>query len=155
TLAPLERVASRPNPSIAAAQTQWMDLEGEGQLDLVMLEGPTPGFYQHDDDASWKPFRPFVARANRDMRDPNLRLLDLDGDGRADVLVTEDDVLTWYPSRGEEGFAAALHVAKPQDDDAGPALVFADGTQSIYLADMSGDGLSDLVRIRNGSICYW
>jgi len=155
TLAPLERVASRPNPNIAAAQTQWMDLEGEGQLELVMLEGLTPGFYQHDDDASWKPFRPFVARANRDMRDPNLRLVDLDGDGRADVLVTEDDVLTWYPSRGEEGFAAALHVAKPQDDDAGPALVFADGTQSIYLADMSGDGLSDLVRIRNGSICYW
>ena len=132
-----------------------MDLEGAGQLDLVTLEGPTPGFYQHDDDASWKPFRPFPARVNRDMRDPNLRLVDLDGDGRADVLVTEDDVLTWYPSRGEEGFAAALQVAKPQDDDAGPALVFADGTQSIYLADMSGDGLSDLVRIRNGSICYW
>ena len=30
----------------------------------------------------------------------------------------------------------------------GPRLVFADGTQSIYLADMSGDGLSDMVRIR-------
>ena len=28
-------------------------------------------------------------------------------------------------------------------------------TQSIYLADMSGDGLSDLVRIRNGEVCYW
>src|SRR5262249_58248281 len=25
----------------------------------------------------------------------------------------------------------------------------------IYLADMSGDGLSDLVRIRNGQVCYW
>ena len=28
-------------------------------------------------------------------------------------------------------------------------------TQSIYLADMSGDGLTDLVRIRNGEVCYW
>ena len=26
----------------------------------------------------------------------------------------------------------------------GPHVVFADGTQSVYLADMSGDGLSDL-----------
>jgi len=33
--------------------------------------------------------------------------------------------------------------------------VFADGTQSVYLSDMSGDGLTDLVRIRNGNVCYW
>src|SRR5205085_7818 len=26
---------------------------------------------------------------------------------------------------------------------------------SIHLADMSGDGLTDLVRIRNGEVCYW
>ena len=37
----------------------------------------------------------------------------------------------------------------------GRGLIFADGTQSLYLADMSGDGLSDLVRIRNGEVCYW
>ena len=41
------------------------------------------------------------------------------------------------------------------DEEKGPHLVFADGTQSIYLADMSGDGLTDLVRIRNGEVCYW
>ena len=35
------------------------------------------------------------------------------------------------------------------------ASIFADGTQSIYLADMTGDGLSDIVRIRNGEVCYW
>ncbi len=34
-------------------------------------------------------------------------------------------------------------------------MVFADGTQSIYVADFSGDGLTDLVRIRNGAVCYW
>ena len=37
----------------------------------------------------------------------------------------------------------------------GSRVVFADGTQSIYLADLSGDGLSDIVRIRNGEVCYW
>ena len=41
------------------------------------------------------------------------------------------------------------------DEEKGPHLVFADGTQSIYLADLSGDGLTDLVRIRNGEVCYW
>ena len=41
------------------------------------------------------------------------------------------------------------------DEDKGPAIVFADGTQSIQLADMSGDGLVDIVRVRNGEVCYW
>ena len=34
-------------------------------------------------------------------------------------------------------------------------MVFNDGIQSVYLSDMSGDGLTDLVRIRNGDVCYW
>ena len=41
------------------------------------------------------------------------------------------------------------------DEEQGPRLIFADGTGSIFLADRSGDGLRDLVRIRNGGICSW
>ena len=29
------------------------------------------------------------------------------------------------------------------------------GTLAVFLADMSGDGLTDLVRIRNAEVCYW
>src|SRR5262249_50087960 len=36
-----------------------------------------------------------------------------------------------------------------------PRLIFSDGTESVLLADMSGDGLSDIVRVRNGEVCYW
>jgi hypothetical protein len=71
------------------------------------------------------------------------------------VLVTEDAALAWHPSLGEEGFGPVRRVPKARDEEHGPALVFADGTESIYLADMCGDGLNDLVRIRNGEICYW
>lgn len=34
-------------------------------------------------------------------------------------------------------------------------MLFSDGTESIFVADMSGDGLVDLVRVRNGEVCYW
>ncbi len=77
------------------------------------------------------------------------------GDGHADLLVTENQIFTWYPSLAEEGFGPSLQTPQPDDEEAGPRLLLADTTQSIYLADMSGDGLTDLVRIRNGEICYW
>ena len=119
------------------------------------MEGLVRGFYQRTDDARWEPFRPFVSSPNLNTRDPDLRFVDVTGDGIADILITEGDVLTWYPSLGEEGFGPAVRVSLPLDEERGPRLVFADGTQSVYLADMSGDGLRDLVRIRNGEVCYW
>jgi hypothetical protein len=41
------------------------------------------------------------------------------------------------------------------DEEKGPRLIFADRSESIHLADMSGDGLADLVRIRRNDIAYW
>jgi len=70
-------------------------------------------------------------------------------------MITEDEVFTWYPSLAEEGFGPSEMVRQALDEEKGPSLVFDDGTQSIYLADFSGDGLTDLVRIRNGEVCYW
>ena len=152
--APLERVAAKPNLALAGG-AQFMDLAGDGQPDLVVLDGPVAGFYEHDDAEGWQSFRPFTSRLNHDMRDPNLKFIDLDGDGHADVLITEDNAFIWHASLAEEGFGPAVRVAQALDDEKGPRLVFADGTQSIYLADLSGDGLTDLVRIRNGEVCYW
>lgn len=87
--------------------------------------------------------------------EPNLQFIDLTGDGRADVLITEDQVFTFYPSLGTDGFGEAERVLHPPDEERGPHVVLADGTQSISLADMSGDGLRDIVRVRNGEVCYW
>ena len=131
------------------------DLNGDGNLCAVSFAPPSPGWFEYDADRGWGPFRQFAATANVDWTDPDLRFVDLDGDGLADVLITEDDALTWYGWRPEEGFDAADRVAKPFDEERGPTVVFADPTASIFLADMSGDGLSDLVRIRSGEVCYW
>ncbi|MEW8508359.1 MAG: SpvB/TcaC N-terminal domain-containing protein [Candidatus Thiodiazotropha sp.] len=152
--APLETVSAKPNLSLSGG-ARLLDLAGDGQLDLVALDTTTPGFYEHDEDEGWQVFRAFESRLNRDSRDPNLRFIDLDGDGHADVLITEDNAFLWHASLAEKGFAPARRVVQALDEEQGPRIVFADAAQSIYLADFCGDGLTDLVRIRNGEVCYW
>jgi len=153
---PVECVRQKPSfAELTAGYQQLLDVAGDGQLDLVEYGGSHPGFFERTEDKSWDLFTPFTALPNIQWYDPSLRFVDLDGDGHADVLITETEVLTWHHSLGREGFEPAERLVKPFNEEQGPAVVFADGTQSIYLADMSGDGLSDIVRIRNGEVCYW
>ena len=91
-------------PSLAGkARQQWLDLAGDGQLDLVCLDGPTPGFSERSDDDGWAGFKPFDSLPQLDWGDGNLRFVDLTGDGHADVLITEDDAFCWYASLGGGG----------------------------------------------------
>jgi len=153
---PLETLPSQPSlAGLNSGRQQLLDLAGDGSLDLVSFSNPTPGFYERTDDGDWEPFRALTSTPNVMWDDPNLRFVDLNGDGHADILITEHQVFTWYASLAELGFEQAVSVPKSLDEEEGPRLVFADGTQSIYLADMCGDGLTDLVRVRNGEISYW
>src|SRR5215210_7838977 len=153
---PTELVAQKPSLAEEnGGRQQFLDLAGDGSLDLVQLDDPVPGFYERTNDARWDTFTSFASLPELDWGDPNLRFVDLTGDGHADVLITKDDVFTWHPSLAEAGFGSGERVRLFHDEEKGPRLVFADGTQSVYLADISGDGLTDLVRIRNGEVCYW
>ncbi|WP_052423585.1 SpvB/TcaC N-terminal domain-containing protein [Nonomuraea candida] len=153
--APAEPVATMPHPGLDGGRARFMDLAGDGRPDLVMLDGPVQGLFEHDDARGWHPFKPFASLPNRGLSGDQVKPVDLDGDGHTDLLMIEDDGFVWHPSLAEEGFGPALRTPRPSDEERGPHLVFADGTQSIYLADLSGDGLADLARVRNGEICYW
>ncbi|MYY08029.1 sugar-binding protein [Streptomyces sp. SID4919] len=146
--------AAQPALPLGGGRGRLLDLAGDGRLDLVDLGGPAPGFHARE-GGGWSPHRAFRSLPVLDWNDPNLRFADMDGDGLADVLVTEGDAILWYPSLGEAGFGPGVRVPTGPDEDAGPRLLFADGTGSVHLADLSGDGLLDLVRVRDGEICYW
>jgi RHS repeat-associated protein len=155
-LGPVERVAPKPSiTALAAGRQQLLDLAGEGRLDLVQYDGPIAGFHGRMAAGGWEPFKPFRSAPNIDTRNPNLRFVDVTGDGFPDILISEDAVFTWYESRAKEGFAPARRTPRSWNEEEGPRLVFADPTESIFLADMAGDGLSDIVRVRHGEVCYW
>jgi hypothetical protein len=125
-----------PKPVSGLANgAQFLDLAGDGQPDVVMLRGRTPGFYERTQDEGWESFVAFKSLPKLDWDDPNLKFIDLDGDGHSDILIMEGDCFKWHPSLAEDGFGAAERVFQPWDEEKGARVVFADGTQSIYLAE--------------------
>ncbi|OOK83049.1 virulence plasmid 65kDa B family protein [Mycobacterium kansasii] len=144
-------VSSQPR----SGRDRLIDLDGDGRPALVCLDGPVPGYYERAPGAGWENLRAFERLPALVWDDPALRFVDVDGDGRPDVLVTEDEALAWYPFLGDEGFGDRARVPAALNEELGPRVVLADALESIQLADMSGDGLADIVRIRNGDVCYW
>lgn len=149
--APALAVSPKPKPGSASG---LLDLEGDGHLWLVQHSGAAAGSVRLDEEGNWGQRAPFRQIPRIDFESPRVRFLDIDGDGRADVLVDEGDRLVWYPSEGEEGYGAPQERLRNIDADS-PQLVARGKSEAIFLADMSGDGLADIVRVRNAELCYW
>ncbi len=148
-------IAPKPSFSGLGGELQLTDLDADGSKQLSSFVGPSQGFFELNDDNEWQGFKTFDNLPNIRFADTNSRLLDLNGDGKLEVLVAEDNVFTWYESAGRKGFSQVNKSIKAFDEEIGPAIIFAAEKQTIFLADMSGDGTTDIVRIRNGEVCYW
>jgi hypothetical protein len=151
-----KKVTPKPSFSgIASGALSIQDLAANGQKQVVINSSGLHGYFELTSDNEWQPFQPLDAIANVNLQDPNVRLFDLNGDGQPELVISEENAFVWYAANGRNGHKAAEFSFKTFDEEKGPALVFADQEQSIFVADMSGDGLTDIVRVRNGEICYW
>ncbi|HMQ87133.1 MAG TPA: SpvB/TcaC N-terminal domain-containing protein [Flavilitoribacter sp.] len=149
-----------PKPSLnglGGGGLQLQELEANGAKYIVSTDAALKGYFELSAEAEWQPFHPFEKYPNIDLRDPNVRFLDLNGDGLADILITQDDVFYWYAAKGKAGYDDHSIVRPIQDEERGPKILFAEQNQRILiaLADMSGDGMTDIVRITNEEVCYW
>jgi RHS repeat-associated protein len=132
------------------------DLDGNGQSDLVVQSNRF--FYLHADPGRlWSTKVSFEKTPAVQINDPNVALVDLNHDRRIDILQTgsdnyriwtlEEDIATGEYNRWE---------AQPSQPavDLGGRLSLAN--PNVYLADMTGDRLQDIVFIRpsDGSVYY-
>ncbi|RIX60328.1 toxin [Paenibacillus nanensis] len=153
---PAEQLGTQPSLiGIKQAKQQFMDLAGDGKCYWVQLHPQLSGYYERTNDGDWEPFAPFEANLQLDWNDPNLRFIDLNGDGHADLLLTQNDLFYCAYSQAVKGFSPLERLQAWPNEEQGPALLFSGAEESVFLSDMSGDGLTDIVRIRNGEVCYW
>ena len=151
---PMHAVAGTPGDCDLSGR-QLLPLDGDGMLDVIAFSGGEPGFYARTADRDFAPLQRFRSLPQLDWSDPNLKFIDLTGDGLIDIFISEDGLFTYYAGLGSTGFEVAKFVRAPWDEEKGPKVVFADGTDTIFIADMCGDGLNDIVRVRNGETCFW
>lgn len=147
-----------PKPALTGLKEgllQLHDIESNGGKQLVVISEDLQGYFDLSDEGEWQPFNAFLQKLNLNLADPNVKMLDLNGDGKPEVLLSDQGAFWWWGSKGKIGYDSPELATKAHDEEKGPTLIFADEENKIFLADMSGDGLTDLVRIRNGEICYW
>lgn len=148
---PLDQV-----PAAVSAAFQLQDFDGDGNLNLVGFEGREAGYYQHDRNSGrWEGFRAFQNLPRIDLANARVQWVDLNGDGHADLIVERSDRLTWYPSEGADGFGAAIEISKPDTRSGGAPTLTQSAALHTFFADMTGDGLLDMVRVDAGRVEYW
>jgi RHS repeat-associated protein len=161
-LGPMSRLGVQPD---VGPNLSFADPDGNGTVALMVAKGSTPGYFVSESDPatvidsteeSWSTFVPCASWPTLDLNDPYMRFIDLTGNGKADLLITLDDRLLWYESVGVQGYRANSHsVGLALEEDQGPRVVFAGSLETVHLSDMTGDGMIDIVRIRNRDVCYW
>jgi RHS repeat-associated protein len=154
-LGSLTRMTNKPNVVNAKGSSFYLgDVDSDSEPEIVVHGSGIHGYYSLE-DGEWQNFRPFDMIPNIDLSHPDVKQIDLTGDGLADLLISRGDYFELYFSAGKEGYKDYRRIDNGHNEDAAPVILFSDSQSSIYLADMTGDGLSDIVRITNNSICYW
>lgn len=134
-----------------SGQALLADIEGNGELELVVRDSTRTGFYQKREKNSWEPFKPFTTYPS-DFDNPAMEMAGLSSNGKTDMLlVTENDLLL-YPSLGKAGYANPEQISTPAGF---PLRKNIQKKQYVGFDNIFGDGLSHRVRIANGSVECW
>ncbi len=146
-----EIVISKPTQELKSASLG--DFDNDGNLELFTLQGKMAGYYEYQrDKEEWSGFKSFE---NIPQTGPS-KLMDINANGLSDLLVENDDKITCYPFKGKEGFDKPYEFSKPvSNGKLYSPFVGNNLANDYFLADMTGDGLSDQVRISNGQVIYY
>ena len=89
--------------------------------------------------------RRVVAAQNTQYTFPSLAIADTDGDGRRDLLASQEDRLDIYRQRADRGFAEQPSLRRDFGVRTAAELTEANSSAALTVTDVDGDGLGDVV----------
>ena len=138
-----------PASTLSNPDLELVDLFGHGLPDIVELGG-TVRYWRNLGNGHFDRSRPFSqAPASWKLSDPGVQLLDANGDGRADLLVTTAELAGYYPLDFRGEFSRKSFQRYHQ----APSFSLED--PEVRLVDLTGDGVTDVLRSGTSFECYF
>lgn len=127
-----------------------MDITGNGQMDLVIINQNIQGYFQANSDSSWSKFHSFEKFVTN-YHEPFYQWVDMTGNGLNDLLRIDRYNITYYPSEREKGLTTPKMTS---NTDNIPSPSQSAPNKAIRFADMDGSGMQQLVIIEKNRVSY-
>lgn len=143
--------ANSPDFSYEDADVQLVDLDNDKRVD-VLRTTPSAYYVYFNSPSGWSsgPNRildPLAYGSALTFSDPRVKLADMNGDRLQDMVFVMDEQVAYFPSKGMGDFDSAVTMI------GSPSFSGRSGT--LQLADVNGDGLTDLLCVDRFAVSVW
>jgi RHS repeat-associated protein len=137
-----------PPVSLADKRLELVDITGDGLPDVLEMDGAVR-FWRNRGGGTFERPRSMTTAPGFTLGQPGVQLLDADGDGRLDLMVTVDRLAGFFPLDSTANFDRR----SLRRFDVAPSVDLADAR--VRLLDLTGDGVTDALRTGSTLECFF